>query len=165
MSTYLFNLCPEGNDFESHRIWESLLFNCTPIVEKNNVNDNFYNMGVPLIMLDKWKDLESLEIKDLNSLNQNNKNKNYETFSSLNFWIDQINNANDKQIAYILGTKAQFIKSKFILKYLIDEGYELTVLDTGQHRLITKKELELFNKNIRILTLLKVIKIYLLFQQ
>tara|TARA_B100000242_G_scaffold294329_1_gene276418 strand:+ start:5426 stop:6508 length:1083 start_codon:yes stop_codon:yes gene_type:complete len=53
---------------------------------------------------------------------------------------------NDKQIAYILGTKAQFIKSKFILKYLIDEGYELTVLDTGQHRLITKKELELFNK-------------------
>jgi len=93
LSAYLFNLCPEGNDFESHRIWESLLFNCTPIVEKNNVNDNFYNMGVPLIMLDKWKDLESLEIKDLNSLNQHNKNKNYETFSSLNFWIDQINNA------------------------------------------------------------------------
>ena len=48
---------------------------------------------------------------------------------------------NNKQIAYILGTKAQFIKSKFILKYLIDEGYEMIVLDTGQHRLITKREL------------------------
>ena len=93
LSTYLFNLCPEGNDFESHRIWESLLFNCTPIVEKNNVNDNFYNMGVPLIMLDKWGDLESLTIEDLKLLNIKNKDKNYEQFSSLNFWIEKINHA------------------------------------------------------------------------
>tara|TARA_Y100000992_G_C21253063_1_gene486969 strand:- start:172 stop:1056 length:885 start_codon:yes stop_codon:yes gene_type:complete len=93
LSTYLFNLCPEGNDFESHRIWESLLFNCTPIVEKNNVNDNFYNMGVPLIMLDKWSDLESLKIEDLKLLNKINKDKNYEQFSTLNFWIEKINHA------------------------------------------------------------------------
>ena len=61
----------------------------------------------------------------------------------------------NKQICYILGTKAQFIKSKFILKYLIDEGYELTILDTGQHRLITKKELELFDDKFSYLNLVK----------
>lgn len=93
LSTYLFNLCPEGNDFESHRIWESLLFKCTPVVEKNKVNDNFYNIGVPLIMLDKWNDLKALEMKDLILLNKNNVDKNYEQFCSLSFWTQQINNA------------------------------------------------------------------------
>ncbi len=61
----------------------------------------------------------------------------------------------NNQICYVLGTKAQFIKSKFILKYLIDEGYELTILDTGQHRLITKKELELFDNKFSYLNLVK----------
>lgn len=45
-------------------------------------------------------------------------------------------------IAYVLGTKAQFIKCKYILKYLFDSGFELLILDTGQHQEITGKELK-----------------------
>ena len=45
-------------------------------------------------------------------------------------------------LIYVLGTKAQFIKCKFILKYLHDAGYNLLILDTGQHKEITSKELE-----------------------
>ena len=52
-----------------------------------------------------------------------------------------------KKIAYVLGTKAQFIKSKFILNNLVENGYELTILDTGQHKELTSRELELFGKN------------------
>ena len=78
LSNYSFNLCPEGNNFESHRIWESLIFKTTPIVINNIVNQNFYNMGIPLIMLDNWNDLSNLDINDLKKINEENIEKNYE---------------------------------------------------------------------------------------
>ncbi len=52
-----------------------------------------------------------------------------------------------KKIAYVLGTKAQFIKSKFILNNLVENGFELTILDTGQHKELTSRELKLFGSN------------------
>ena len=90
LSNYSFNLCPEGNNFESHRIWESLIFKTTPIVINNIVNQNFYNMGIPLIMLDNWNDLSNLDINDLKKINEENIEKNYEIFVNLNFWKSQI---------------------------------------------------------------------------
>ena len=90
LSYYSFNLCPEGNNFESHRIWESLIFKTTPIVINNIVNQNFYNMGIPLIMLDNWNDLSNLDINDLKRINEENLEKNYEIFVNLNFWKSQI---------------------------------------------------------------------------
>ena len=90
LSNYSFNLCPEGNNFESHRIWESLIFKTTPIVINNIINQNFYNMGVPLIMLDNWNDLSNLDINDLKRINEENLEKNYEIFVNLNFWKSQI---------------------------------------------------------------------------
>ena len=90
LSNYSFNLCPEGNNYESHRIWESLIFKTTPIVINNIVNQNFYNMGIPLIILDSWNDLISLTINDLHKINKKNLNKNYEIFVDLNFWKSQI---------------------------------------------------------------------------
>lgn len=93
LSNYSFNLCPEGNNFESHRIWESLIFKTTPIVINNIVNQNFYNMGIPLIILDSWNDLLNLDIHDLNRINAKNLDKNYEIFVNLNFWKSQIMSA------------------------------------------------------------------------
>ena len=90
LSNYSFNLCPEGNNFESHRIWESLIFKTTPIVINNIVNQNFYNMGIPLIMLDNWNDLSNLDINDLKRINKENLEKNYEIFVNFNFWKSQI---------------------------------------------------------------------------
>ncbi len=90
LSNYSFNLCPEGNNYESHRIWESLIFKTTPIVTNNIVNQNFYNMGIPLIILDSWNDLINLTINDLHKINKKNLNKNYEIFVDLNFWKSQI---------------------------------------------------------------------------
>tara|TARA_B100000674_G_scaffold210795_1_gene172756 strand:+ start:316 stop:1194 length:879 start_codon:yes stop_codon:yes gene_type:complete len=90
LSNYSFNLCPEGNNFESHRIWESLIFKTTPIVINNIVNQNFYNMGIPLIILDSWNDLSNLDINDLKRINEENLEKNYEIFVNLNFWKSQI---------------------------------------------------------------------------
>jgi len=51
-----------------------------------------------------------------------------------------MNNKN-KKIVYILGTKAQFIKSKHVLINLMKLGVEIVILDTGQHKELTEKEL------------------------
>tara|TARA_B100000575_G_scaffold294424_1_gene310265 strand:- start:5762 stop:6655 length:894 start_codon:yes stop_codon:yes gene_type:complete len=90
LSKYKFNLCPEGNFFESHRIWESLIFGCTPIVEKNTVNENFFNIGIPLIMLESFDELTSISIDDLEQKNKANENKEYSQFSNLDYWKEII---------------------------------------------------------------------------
>ncbi len=86
LSNYSFNLCPEGNNYESHRIWESLIFDCTPIVLSNHVNNNFFSLGVPMIMLEKWDDLNHLSINDLIEMNNINNDKNYLEFATFEFW-------------------------------------------------------------------------------
>ena len=91
LSKYKFNLCPEGNFFESHRIWESLIFGCTPIVEKNSVNENFFNIGIPLVILDSFNELTTISYEELEERNKVNKGKNYLAFSSLDYWINTIN--------------------------------------------------------------------------
>ena len=90
LSKYKYNLCPEGNNFESHRIWESLLFNCTPIVVENKVNRNFFNLGVPMVMLESWEEFKDLSINDLDEINERNKNKNFKEFVSFDYWEKQI---------------------------------------------------------------------------
>ena len=90
LSKYKFILCPEGNNFESHRIWESLIFNCTPIVRSNTVNTNFFNLGVPLLIIDDWSYLNGLTFDDLVNLNQINKNKEYRKFSTWKYWKELI---------------------------------------------------------------------------
>lgn len=90
LSKYSFNLCPEGNNFESHRIWESLNFKVTPIVLNNIVNNNFFNLGIPLLLIDSWSDLKEMTIEDLNKLNSVNIGKDYQKFCRLDFWTKEI---------------------------------------------------------------------------
>jgi UDP-N-acetylglucosamine 2-epimerase (non-hydrolysing) len=65
------------------------------------------------------------------------------------------NNTNKKAIAYVLGTKAMFIKTKYIIKYFVDANVELIVLDTGQHKEITSKEIKNLENNFQIFDITK----------
>ena len=47
----------------------------------------------------------------------------------------------DKKIIYVLGTKAQFIKCEYILHNLVKQNVDILILDTGQHKELTHKEL------------------------
>lgn len=90
LTDYKYILCPEGNNFESHRIWESLIFGCTPILIKNNVNINFNKIGVPMILLENWEMLSDYSFDDLNELNFLNSEKNYLEFSLWKYWKERI---------------------------------------------------------------------------
>tara|TARA_B100001029_G_C15060679_1_gene458192 strand:+ start:1532 stop:2479 length:948 start_codon:yes stop_codon:yes gene_type:complete len=90
LSLYKFNLCPEGNHFESHRFWETLFFNNIPIVERNNVNENFVQIGIPIIMLEKWEDISNLTIERMVNQYFYNKSEDPRKFIKLDFWKELI---------------------------------------------------------------------------
>ncbi len=86
-----FSICPLGNGLDTHRIWESLIFEVTPIVTKNQMTENFFEMGVPLLILNDWEQLISLSLKDLIELNKINKNKDYIKYTEFDFWMSIVN--------------------------------------------------------------------------
>jgi UDP-N-acetylglucosamine 2-epimerase (non-hydrolysing) len=59
----------------------------------------------------------------------------------------------NNEILYVLGTKAQFIKSKFILENLIKYDFKIFILDTGQHKEITSSELNYFKNNFEYISI------------
>tara|TARA_Y100000389_G_C17471500_1_gene531719 strand:- start:12070 stop:13017 length:948 start_codon:yes stop_codon:yes gene_type:complete len=90
LSNYQYNLCPEGNDFESHRLWETLFFNNLPIVKENKLNKNFSKLGVPIVMLKSW---ELLLEKDLFLTLENclhNKESEPNKYVEFEFWKSRI---------------------------------------------------------------------------
>ena len=48
-------------------------------------------MGVPLLILDDWKQLISLSLEDLIDLNKINKNKDYIKYTEFDFWMNLVN--------------------------------------------------------------------------
>lgn len=86
LSKYKYNVCPSGNNYDTHRVWESLIFGCTPIVTANQVNNNLFEQGVPLIILNNWNQLKSMTINDINHMNKVNLEKNFAEFSTFDYW-------------------------------------------------------------------------------
>jgi hypothetical protein len=63
LATYKFCICPEGNGFDSHRIWECYYLKVIPIVLNNNfiqILKKQYNL--PLIILQNWNDLRNISL-------------------------------------------------------------------------------------------------------
>ena len=55
----------------------------------------------------------------------------------------------------MLGTKAQFIKCRYVLENFIEKGYKILILDTGQHKEITSHELNVLHGSYKVVSLSK----------
>jgi hypothetical protein len=56
---------PEGNGIDCHRFWEALYLKCVPIVLNSPFIDILNNMGIPMLILNDWYEL------DINTLDYN----------------------------------------------------------------------------------------------
>ncbi len=65
LSKFKYNLCPKGNGFDTHRVWESILVKTVPIVESNQVNINLFNQGIPLFLIDNLEDITDIQLNKL----------------------------------------------------------------------------------------------------
>lgn len=68
LKDYEFCICPEGNGVDCHRFWEALYLKCVPIVVNSPFIETLKRFNIPLVILDKWDDL------DLDSLQYSNYN-------------------------------------------------------------------------------------------
>jgi hypothetical protein len=62
LSTYKFCICPEGNGVDSHRVWECLYLKVVPIVIKSEFTDILLKQGIPLVVLDKWDEIDLIKL-------------------------------------------------------------------------------------------------------
>jgi len=91
LNKYKFNLCPEGNAPETHRLWESLVLNVVPICVENSNNLNFFNLGVPMVLIKDWSSIKNYDLDYLLSQYDNISKDNMQKYSSFNFWWETIN--------------------------------------------------------------------------
>lgn len=80
---------PRGNGVDCHRLWEVLALGRVPIIKRENALKYFE--GLPLIVLDRWEDLENLDLltAQYNQVKNNSLEKLYTTY-----WVDRITNEN-----------------------------------------------------------------------
>jgi len=87
LSTFKFNLCPSGNGLDTHRIWESLMVETIPVMLSNNFSNNFYNLGIPILLIEKWEELNKLNKTDLDELyNKIINNGSLKQFVNFEYW-------------------------------------------------------------------------------
>ena len=87
LASSYFNICPRGNGIDTHRIWESLIFQTIPIVENNSFTAELNSLGVPVLILENWDELNEYSKENLLEVYSRIKNnKNLKTFSEFNYW-------------------------------------------------------------------------------
>lgn len=65
LNEYKFVAAPEGNGVDTHRAWEALIVGTIPVTTSNAVVEHFKSIGMPVLIISKWEDVENLAEKDL----------------------------------------------------------------------------------------------------
>lgn len=85
---YKFCLCPRGNGVDTHRLWESLLLGCVPIVKRHTTHE--FNLPLPIIFIDDWKEINT------NFIDKISREIDYSLFNTpiltKEYWIKKICN-------------------------------------------------------------------------
>lgn len=76
LSEYKFCICPEGNGYDTHRLWECLYLKVVPIVKDSEFTKILLEYNIPMVILNDWNDY-----------NENNLHYENFNFNDVNFII------------------------------------------------------------------------------
>ena len=91
LNHYKFVLSPEGNGLDTHRIWEGLLTKTIPIVKKSDFSKNFYNLNIPILLIDNWSELKNFDEEKIDMLYEDFRDFESSIFIKKEFWNNMIN--------------------------------------------------------------------------
>lgn len=77
LKMYKYQICPTGAGLDTHRFWESILFDVIPIIKRNYLSDFLLNF--PVLLVDDWSEL-----------NEKTLEREYESlYSELKTWKEE----------------------------------------------------------------------------
>jgi len=93
---YKFVASPPGNGIEGHRTWEAMYMRTVPIVKRSPFIEYFKSLGMPLLVIDNWTDLEKYSEIDLANEYEKLKSGFDNLALYMDYWIELIKNGNKK---------------------------------------------------------------------
>lgn len=91
LKNYKFLVCPEGNGIDTHRIWEGLLARTIPIMLNSVFAQNLQSKGVPLVLLNDWRELSNFNVEIIEENYKVFEDKNFDEFTKISYWMKKIN--------------------------------------------------------------------------
>jgi len=94
LSKSKFVITPEGNGYDTHRIWESLIFKTFPVMQESKFTENLKELGVPGIFLHNWSDLLQFDEVTLSKKYNELLTVPIKHLTSFKFWSSKISTIN-----------------------------------------------------------------------
>ena len=90
ISEYKFIASPEGNGIDCHRTWEAMYLRSIPIVERNATTEYFEKIGLPLVLIDDWKELGTWNEEKISRKYDELRTKFDSEALYINYWFELI---------------------------------------------------------------------------
>ena len=85
MSQFVFVICPFGGGLDTHRLWETLILDCIPIIKTSGINPLFEDLNVCIVKT--WDEVNNdFLLNYVKNMKPRNTNK-----LTLEYWIQIIN--------------------------------------------------------------------------
>ncbi len=92
LSTYKMVLSPPGSSTEGHRTWDTLYIGGVPIVKSSITIDYFKSLGVPLLVVTDWQQLDTLDAKVISDTYETTWNTSNKETLYFDYWKEKILN-------------------------------------------------------------------------
>ncbi len=90
LNTYKFVASPPGNGIDCHRTWEAMYLGVIPIVEESILTNYYKEIGLPLLVIKDWGDLNKISELSLQSIYQEISPKFSNNALFFDYWISNI---------------------------------------------------------------------------
>ena len=88
--TYAFIASPPGNGEDCIRTWESMYLGTVPIVKRSALTQYFFDLGLPIVLVDTWDEIAKLSKTDLETIYTTLLPKFNNPALSVDFWKHKI---------------------------------------------------------------------------
>lgn len=73
LSSYKFIASPRGGGLDCHRTWEAFYFKVIPIMLRNDFGEQIQELGLPILLIEKWSDVKDFTPEYLEDFYNKNK--------------------------------------------------------------------------------------------
>jgi hypothetical protein len=91
LRSFPFVICPEGNGFDTHRLWETLYMGGIPVIKKNDYLSEI-TRNLPVVILNEWDELNNVDLMHINWLRIQNSIWDFNNLK-LSFWNNLISSS------------------------------------------------------------------------